>query len=323
MIPDPVAPQWWSATATWRLLRCPASATPARAPVRPTGRAADNAGSVAHLALQAWAESGEWSLPDPGSRLQERFDEVAAAHEADPVRMPQGVVTRARLKTRAKELAAILSGANADVRSELLLSDESNHLFGILDIAGGGSDGFIIDLKTGRDTSAEPSTAIEHQMTFYTHLFQSSYGTFPEHVIVFSLQRGPTEIQVAPSAVAALLDQIRAAQLTERTDARPEACTCRFCPKRMTCQPHWDEVPGWERPDAIEGTIGNIERSSSGTAALLIGGRWLTGIPENALPDGTAPGKFARAVRVRRRNDSEPEEWAAGSTTLIRITFAR
>ncbi|KIP90349.1 hypothetical protein RU09_11425 [Microbacterium sp. MEJ108Y] len=237
--------------------------------------------------------------------------------------MPQGVVTRARLKIRAKELAATLSGANADVRSELLLSDESNHLFGILDIAGAGSDGFIIDLKTGRDASAEPSPAIEHQMTFYAHLFQASYGTFPKNVIVFSLQRGPTEIQVAPSAVATLLDQIRAAQLTERTDARPEAYTCRFCPKRMTCQPHWDEVPGWERPDAIEGAIGNIERSSSGTAALLIGGRWLTGIPEKALPDGTAPGKFARAVRVRRRNDSEPEEWAAGSTTLIRITHAR
>jgi CRISPR/Cas system-associated exonuclease Cas4 (RecB family) len=323
MIPDTGAPQWWSATATWRLLRCPASATPARAPARPTGQAADNAGSMAHLALQAWVESGELSLPDPGTRLQERFDEVTASHEADPVRLPQGVVTRARLKTRAKELAAILSGGSADVHSELLLSDESNHLFGILDIAGIGPDGFIVDFKTGRDASAESSPEIEHQLTFYAHLFKGTYGTFPERVIVFSLQRGPVEIQVTPSAVAALLDQVRTAQLTQRTIARPEANTCRFCPKRMTCQPQWDAVPGWERPDAIEGTIGNIERSSSGTAALLIGGRWLTGIPESALPGGTAPGKFARAVRVRRRSNSEPEEWAAGSTTLIRVTPAR
>jgi hypothetical protein len=323
MIPNTMAPQWWSATGTWRLLRCPASATPARAPVRPPGQAADNVGSVAHLALQAWAESGEWSLPDPGTRLQERFDEVAAAHEVDPVRMPQGVVTRARLKTRARQLAAILSGASADVRSELLLSDESNHLFGILDIAGTGPNGFIIDFKTGRDASTESSSAIEHQMTFYAHLFETIYGTFPEHVIVFSLQRGPAEIQVTPSAVAALLEQIRAAQLTERAVTRPDAYTCRFCPKRMTCQPHWDAVPGWERPDAIEGTIGNIEHSSSGTAALLIGGRWLTGIPENAFPGGTALGKFARAVRVRRCNDSEPEEWSADRTTHIQITPAR
>lgn len=319
MIPDTVAPQWWSATATWRLLRCPASATPARAPVRPPGRAADNAGSVAHLALQAWAESGEWSLPDPGSRLQERFDEVASAHEADPARMPQGVLTRARLKTRAKELAAILSGASADVRSELLLSDESNHLFGIVDIAGGGADGFIIDLKTGRDASAEPSPAIEHQMTFYAHLFQASYGMFPEHLIVFSLLRGPTEIQVAPSAVAALLDRIRTTQLTDHTVARPEADTCRFCVKRMTCQPHWDAVSGWEHPDAVEGTIGKIERSSSSTAALLIGDLWITGVPEAMLPVGTVPGKYVRVVHVRRRKNGEPGEWTADSTTQIRI----
>lgn len=323
MIPDTVTPQWWSATATWRLLRCPASATPAPAPTRPLTQVADNVGSVAHLALQAWAESGEWLLSDPGTRLQERFDEVALAHGVDPARMPQGVITRARLKTRAKQLAAILSGANTDVRSELLLRDESNHLFGILDIAGIGSDGFIIDFKTGRHAAAEFSTAIEHQMTFYAHLFQASYGALPKRIIVFSLQRGPTEIQVSPSAVADLLERARAAQLTERTVARPDVRTCRFCPKRMTCQPHWDAVPSWERPDAVEGIVNNIEHCSSSTSTALIGGRWLTGIPQTTLPSGTRAGKFVRVVRVRRRNDSDHEEWAAGSTTHIQITSAR
>lgn len=275
---------------------------------------------MAHLALQAWAESGEWALPDPGTRLQERFDEVAAAHQTDPVRMPQGVVTRARLKTRAKQIAEIFSGANADIHSEVLLRDGRNNLFGIVDIVGHGSDGFIVDLKTGRDTSAKFSPAVEHQMTFYAHLFQAAYGKFPKYVIVFSLQRGPEEIQVSPSAVAALLDRIRAAQLSERTEARPEADTCRFCPRRMTCEPHWDAAPDWERPDAIEGTIDKIERSTSGTAALLIGGRWLTGVAEDRLPDSIAPGKFVRAVRVQLRSDGEPEEWAAGGTTLVRIS---
>lgn len=325
MIPGATASQWWSATATWRLLRCPASATPAHAPAKPPEQAADNAGTVAHLALQAWAETGEWSHPDPGTRLQERFNEVATAHGADPARMPQAVVTRARLKSRGKELAAILVGvgASAAIRSELLLSDDRHHLFGILDIAATGPGGFIIDLKTGRDASAESSPAIEHQMTFYAHLFQSAYDMLPEQVIVFSLQRGPVEIEVTPSAIAVLLDQVRAAQLTERTVARPEADTCRFCPKRMTCQPHWDAVQDWDHPDAIEGAIGNIEHSSSGAAALLIGGQWVTGIPASVLPDGAAPGQFARAVRVRRRNDTTPEEWAASSTTRIRIMAAR
>lgn len=322
MIPGATASQWWSATATWRLLRCPASATPAHAPAKPPEQAADNAGTVAHLALQAWAETGEWSHPDPGTRLQERFNEVATAHGANPARMPHAVVTRARLKSRGKELTAILAGAGVAIRSELLLSDDGHHLFGILDIAATGPGGFIIDLKTGRDASAESSPAIEHQMTFYAHLFQSAYGVLPEHVIVFSLQRGPVEIEVTPSAIAVLLDQVRAAQLTERTVARPDADTCRFCAKRMTCQPHWDALPAWEHADALEGEIRNIERSSSGTVALLIGGQWLTGISASSLPDGAAPGQFARAVRVRRHNDSMPGQWTADRSSHIQVVPA-
>ncbi|MHA0111954.1 hypothetical protein ACXYUI_33555, partial [Klebsiella pneumoniae] len=73
------------------------------------------------------------------------------------------------------------------IRSELLLSDDRDHLFGILDIAAPGSGGFIIDLKTGRDASAESSPTLKHQMTFYAHLFRSAYGVLPEQVIVFSL----------------------------------------------------------------------------------------------------------------------------------------
>lgn len=323
MIPGAAASQWWSATATWRLLRCPASAEPAQAPAKPPEQPADNAGTVAHLAVQAWAEAREWSHPDTGTRLEERFNEIATAHGADPASMPQAVVTRARLKSRGKQLAAILAGASAAIHSELLLSDDRHHLFGVLDIAATGPAGLIIDLKTGRDAAAESSPAIEHQMIFYAHLFQSAYGVLPEHVIVFSLQRGALEIEATPSAIAALLDQIRAAQLTERSVARPGADTCRFCAKRMICQPHWDAVQDWDHPDAIEGAIGKIEQSSSGATALLIGGQWVTGIPPSVLSDGAAPGQYARAVRVRRRNDSTPEEWAANSSTRIRITPAR
>lgn len=320
MIPGATAAsQWWSATATWRLLNCPASATPAHAPAHSPTSVADNAGALAHLALQAWVESGAWYRPDPGTRLQELFDEVAVAHEANPGRMPRAVVTRARLKSRGTELAAILARAGAGIRSELLLSDESRHLFGILDIAAPAPGGLIVDLKTGSDASSEVSPAIEHQMTFYAHLFQTAYGALPERVIVFSLLRGLTEIQVTSAAVVSLLDQIRAAQLSEGAIARPQADTCRFCPKRMTCQPHWDAVPGWDSPDAIEGEIGNIEHSNSGLTALLIGTQWLTGLSAGALPDGVAPGQFARAVRIRQRNQSSPDEWTASRRSHVRI----
>lgn len=319
MTPDAAAPQWWSATATWRLLRCPVSAASAQAPTNPPSKAADNAGTLAHLALQAWAESGEWSRPEPGVRLQERFDEVAAARGANPERMPQALVTRARLKSRGKELAAILSCAGADIRSELLLNDENNHLFGILDIAATGASGLVIDLKTGRDGSAEPSPTIEHQMTFYAHLFQATYGMRPEHVVIFSLQHGAAEIEVTSSMISVLLEQVRAARLSASAIARPQQDTCRFCPKRMTCQPHWDALPTWDRPDAIEGAISKIEHSSSGKTALRIGSQWLTGIPAISIPGGAEPGEFARVVHVRRRYERTPDEWAASSNTRIQI----
>jgi hypothetical protein len=234
--------------------------------------------------------------------------------------MSQALITRARLKSRGREFSAILAGAGSRIRTELLLTDEGNHLFGILDVTADGADGLIIDLKTGRDASAASSPAIKHQMTFYAHLFQAAYGVPPKHVIVFNLREGPVEIEVTPSAITDLLGQIRTAQLMERTLARPQADVCRFCTKRMICEPHWKAVTAWDPPDAIEGTISSIERSSSGVAAMHIGGQWLTGITGSQLPDGAMPGRFVRAVRVRRRSDSTaPAEWAASSITDIRL----
>lgn len=313
-------PQWWSATASWRLLRCPVSAAPAYEPVKPTAQDLSNAGSIAHLALQHWIEREEWSHEDPGVRLQGCFDEIVAAHKITPARMSRALITRARLKSRGRELSEILAGAGSGIRTELLLTDEDNHLFGILDVTAGGAEGLIIDLKTGREASAASSPAIKHQMTFYAHLFQGAFGAPPKHVIVFNLQEGLLEIEVTPSAITDLLGQIRAAQLTERTLARPQADTCRFCTKRMSCEPHWRAVAAWDPPDAVEGTIGGIERSSSGMVAMSIGGQWLTGIASHQLPDDAAPDRFARAVRVRRRSDGTiTSEWAASSTTDIRI----
>lgn len=313
-------PQWWSSTAAWRLLSCPLSAVPANEPARPSAQDLGNAGSVAHLALQQWIENGEWAREDPGMRLQGRFDEIVASRGIDIARLPQAVITRARLKSRGKELSAILAGAGNGIRTELLLTDEGNHLFGILDVAAAGAGGLIIDLKTGREASSGPSQAIKHQLTFYAHLFQVALGVQPKHVIVFNLQQGPAEIEITPSAITNLLGQIRTAQHLARTLARPQPDVCRFCTKRMTCEPHWKAVAAWDSPDAIEGTIVGIERSNSGVVAVSIGGDWLTGIANSQLPAGAKPGEFVRAVRIRRRGDgTAPPEWAASSITDIRV----
>lgn len=319
MIPEAPESQWWSATATWRLLRCPASAAPASAPSRPIGQTADNAGAIAHLALQRWIEAGEWSSAHPGTRLQERFDEVAKAHEAEPARMPQGSVTRARLQTRGQALSEILASAGSRPQSEVLLRDDDRSLFGILDIVSPEAGGLIIDLKTGRNASAAISPEIDHQMTFYAHLFQANFGAFPERVLVFSLQRGLVEIPVTSSDIDPFLSKIHAAQLSERVTAYPHADVCRYCPKRVWCEPHWGAISAWDDADAIEGEVAAIEHSSSGTAAVQIGGQWLTGISATILPSNLVPGQYARAVRVRRRRGNASGDWSASSSSRLRI----
>lgn len=317
MTSSELSQQWWSATGTWRLLRCPASAVSVRTPSKPPESAPTNAGTAAHRALQAWVESGEWAEPDAGSLLQSRFrDMVAARDEGSPL-MRDAALTGARLGTRGKELAAILASVMGTVRSEVLLTDDDNHLFGILDIAAVGEKGLIIDLKTGRDAAADAAGAIEHQMTFYAHLYEASFGALPAHVIIFSLRRGAMKFQAAAADAANLLARVRAAQLQDTTAAVPHADTCKFCTKRMACEPQWDAVRTWDSPDAIEGTIARVERSSAGSVALLIDGRWLTGVPASVLPRDVAVGQTARAVRVRRRSTTPPEEWSATAWTAI------
>ncbi|AIF40725.1 hypothetical protein HX89_07000 [Dermacoccus nishinomiyaensis] len=234
--------------------------------------------------------------------------------------MLQGIVTRARLQTRGQALSEILASAGSRPQSEVLLRDDDRGLFGILDIVAPEAGGLIIDLKTGgRKASAAISTEIDHQMTFYAHLFQANFGAFPERVLVFSLQRGLLEIPVTSSDIAPFLSKIHAAQTSERVTAYPQADVCRYCPKRVICEPHWDAISAWDDADAIEGEIAAIEHSSSGTAAVQIGGQWLTGISATILPSNLAPGQFARAVRVRRRSGSVSGDWSASSRSRLRI----
>lgn len=316
------APQWWSATTTWRLLQCRASASPVLEPKVAPQVAAGNAGTLAHLALQAWAEAGEWKLHDPGTGLQERFDEAAASAGITLGALPQAVITRARLKARGSDLASLLAEADGRIRCEQLLTDEAAHLFGILDICVEGRNGLILDLKTGRNASAVPSPLILHQMTFYAHLFVATYGALPARTVVFSLQRGLIEIPVRARDVATLLSAVQKARQELNLPAVPAPEVCRFCTKRMICEPHWNALAAWPDADAIEGVVGKIERSTSGTIALLIAGKWLTGLAAKKLPADLQPGMLARAVRIRRHPDTTCEEWAATRLTEVQIARA-
>lgn len=308
--------QWWSATSTWRMLKCPASATPAAAPSKPPATPPGNAGAITHLALQEWVQSAQWDGEDPGRRLQEIFDSVLSAHRINVAEMPRATMTRARLKTRGIELAGILTSASA-VLSEQLFVDETRNLFGIIDLVIPPPNGTIVDLKTGHLAAPEAAAAVKHQMTFYAHLYAEAYGQAPGRIITFSLRSGTNELSIDPSSVATLLDEIQAARTSSPDLAVPNEVVCRYCVRRMGCEPHWQDIQTWKTPDALEGALQRIEHASSGLTALLIGGQWLSGISASSLPNTMKTGAFVRAIRARQRQGGAHQEWIATTDTRI------
>lgn len=314
-MPEISRSQWWSATGTWRLLNCPASATPAAAPTKPPATPPGNAGTIAHLALQEWVQSAQWGSEEPGNRLQEAFDSVLSAHRINAAEMPRATMTRARLKTRGIELAGILTSASA-VLSEQLLVDETRNLFGIIDLVIPPPNGTIVDLKTGHLAAPTTDAAVRHQMTFYAHLYAEAYGQAPGRIITFSLRTGTNELSIDPSSVATLLDEIQAARTSSPELAVPNEVVCRYCVRRMECGPHWQDIQTWKTPDALEGTLQRIEHASSGLTALLIGEQWLSGISACALPNTMKPGAFVRAIGARQRLGGA-QEWIATPYTRI------
>lgn len=308
MTGNALQPEWWSATSTWRLLQCPKSATPSLTPEKPAATSVDNAGTLTHLALQAWIEARGWAQSDPAGSLIGMFDEAASTRGVDATRLAGATVARARLKARAPDLAGLVYGAT-DVRSEYSIRDDAQHLFGILDVVVLGGKGIFIDLKTGGHASTSAWSAMKHQMTFYAHLFRVAFGDLPEGVVIFDLMRGPSEFEVTSLAVDLLIEQILGARQSDVTIARPQPDVCRFCPKRIGCQPHWEAMREWDHPDAIEGVVEKVERSTSGLAALQIDGEWLTGIPERSLLTSDLVGRSVRVVRLRRTSVGGLHEW--------------
>lgn len=289
-------------------------------PIQPIVHSVDNAGTLAHLAVQAWIDNEGWLNPDPSRNLLQTFDEVTESFNLNLRRLPHAAATRSRLKYRSAQLVEILKSSGPSIRSELLLRDEAHHLFGILDIAGIAGDGHIIDLKTGRESARSLSNSAEYQLMFYAILFQSNYDRLPKRATIFNLWTGPIEIPVTPTSVEVFRSRILALQNSTATDARPAAGVCHFCPKRIECQPHWDAISTGESSDAIEGHINAVQHSDTGMTALQINGEWLVGVSSNMLPNGASPGQFVRVVRIRRQVGRSSTEWRTTRSTAIGIS---
>lgn len=311
---------WLSPTRVWRLTECPASVGPVVTTSVAGSKDSPNAGRVAHRAVQLWIEGDGYRDADPRSRLADAISAALADFGGEsPVGWP---TTRARLLSRSRELAERLV-VGEYVRSEEELRDPVRALRGTPDIVVLSTvEAAVIDLKTQTFKEESLTASIVFQLTIYAHLVEQAYGVLPSQVEVFSLNRGRMHVAVTPATVANALATVEQARKADISVANPSPETCRYCRRRIDCQPQWDAAPFWPSRDCIEGTIERIERAANGAAAILVrspgGLQWVGGIPGELV--SASVGTSIRLVRLYRSDlagDSGGFKWSPQSALAL------
>lgn len=314
------SPRWVSATAVGRLLKCPVSVTPRASPIVPAADTPGNAGSLAHLALGVWLESGRWKGGEPGLALQAAWDAEAARWGINWRRLREGVLVRARLGSRGAELAQLVANAGTRARSEVVLADDSTGIYGALDVIvdDGHGGGAVIDLKSGRDVVGDLDQAVRLQLLIYAHLFRAEQGRLPAGLVAFSLIRGALPIKFSVEDVDDLIERVSEVRATQDPVASPDEVGCRYCARRLRCDPHWVAAKEWPMPDCVEGRLTKIERAAAGTTALRLEtptrSEWVTNLDADQAANVPAIGEHLRVVQVNQRRDNE---WVASPGTRV------
>lgn len=293
---------------------------PRAIPNIPLADTPDNAGSLAHLALGVWLEGGKWKDLDPGAALQAAWDAEAARWGINWRRLREGVVVRARLGSRGAELAQLVANAGTRARSEVFLTDDSTGIYGALDVMvdDGDGGGAVIDLKSGRDVVGELDQAVRIQLLMYAHLFRAEHGELPATVVAFSLIRGALPIEFSVEEVDGLIERVGEVRAMEDPVASPDEVGCRYCSRRLICDPHWVAAKEWSKPDCVEGRLTKIERAAAGMTALRVdtatASEWVTNLDANQAAKVPAIGEHVRVVRIAQRRDTE---WVASPATRV------
>jgi PD-(D/E)XK nuclease superfamily len=323
-----LATRWLSPTSAWRLMTCPASLGPPHNAIRSLK---PNAGTLAHRALQHWIETGDWADPAVRrERLVGYFNEAARAALVDIAVLRDGRLTQARLAARADQLSSELAqftAYDASIACEEALSDPQNHLRGIPDITILGSRSAVIDFKTGQDATASLTERIRLQLLIYAHLYRCAHDRLPEIVEAFSLIHGPLRVSADSASVDAVINTITESRSQDPNLDRPSPAACRFCSRRFVCEQHWNALPTWEAPDALEGRITQIEHARSGAVGLLVmtasESQWITSISRDRIPIEAEVGSYVRIIHIHRTQTHDPQAalqaWRAGPFTSIRI----
>lgn len=269
--------------------------------------------------MSAWLESGAWLDDDHGQGLQQAWDREAGRWKVDAKRLPDSVMTRARLRSRGPELAAVLKSAGITARSEVFLQDDVSMFYGQLDVVvDDPRGGAVVDLKTGNDTNSE---GVRTQLLIYAALFKQETGHYPTTLVAFSLLHGPVPIEFSQADVDDVFARVEVAR-GQRGLAVPDPAGCKYCRRRLICEPHWSAATTWVEPDCVEGAISKVETAAGGLTAVRVstaaGEQWVTGLAP-PRPHGLTTGHTIRVTEVAGRGAGAEREWRANRSTRASV----
>ncbi|MEV4633549.1 PD-(D/E)XK nuclease family protein [Rhodococcus coprophilus] len=261
-------------TSASALISCPAREPSWAPPTELPSSSGSDIGSVAHLAIAQWLESGDWQNPQSPDMLAARFDALAGESRAASAR---GRLVASRLRTRAGELCAFLNTWGAKtIRTEVTLIDHKRKLWGRVDILISSHDRVgLIEIKTGEQESVGTGLSADEtrQIQSYAHLILCSYQGLPATATLFSLKRGLIDVPVSEESVTDVVVEAVAARQQWFDGVRsavPAPDVCKVCPQRMRCSPSWHAMGRWPERDGAEGVIQRLNRSSSGKLSLVV-----------------------------------------------------
>jgi len=165
---------------------------------------------------------------------------------------------------------------------------------------------------------------VRTQLLVHAHLFRQEANHLPGALVAFSLRHGAVHIDFSERDIDGLLEQVQAAR-KQPSAAFPDPAGCRFCRRRLRCEPHWEVEAAWEDPDYVEGVISRTERSSTGFMAIRVdtvqGQQWITGVA-SSMGGGPKPGDTVRFTEVVGQDELLAKEWRATRSTRA-VTVSR
>lgn len=332
------SPIWIAPTRIHRLTQCLASGEGSRRdPATQSSPAlGTDIGSIAHRALEGWVREGLWKEDADGTMLRHAYEHEGCKSGKDVNMQPGGRLLGVRIKNVGKSMRDRLAAVRADqVFAEHSAEDDYSRIRGVMDLLIVEDHVVhVYDYKTGRSAVTDEGRVadfVRTQLVAYGIILSRLYPKRQLRLSVVSPVRGiidvPWDAKLASQIKSRILEFQQLTESQRDPHASPEEDSCRFCPRRLHCAPHWQTATSSGWTDLAEGEIIDVRRSDSGQFVIAIkttdSVSWILNVAPEDVPDLPVgvPHRL-RGVRLKRirPEDSAELHFRANSDSEIVIS---